>query len=160
MGYNEVVVALMDQPHSWRSLRRFTTILVGAVTLLHLLLAATPLAYHWFAGVSALRPELAMLARQGFWLAVPIPALTVLQSWYQGTILHGRNTRGIPESVTISLIVVSAILLAGIAWGEVIGLYVAIFAFLISALTQTAWLWVRSRPVMHTVRVQDENGMV
>lgn len=156
MGYNEVVVALLDRPGSWRSLRRFAALLAAGVTLFYLLFAATPLAYLWFSGVSALKPELAALARQAFWLALPIPALTVLQSWFQGAILHGRETRGVPESVTISLVVVSAILVAGIAWGQIAGLHVAMFGFAMSSLVQATWLWVRSRHIMRVVRIRDE----
>lgn len=121
----------------------------------HLLLAATPLTLLWFGGVSALSSELTTLARVAFWLALPIPALTVLQSWYQGAILHHRRTRGIPESIAISLVIVAGVLVAGVAWGQVIGLYVGMAALTISTAIQTFWLSVRSRPAIHMVQARD-----
>jgi hypothetical protein len=93
MAYNEVVVALLDEPRSAQSLRRFTGLMTAAVTLLLLLFAATPLSWIWFRDISGLSPELARLAVIGVWLALPMPGLNVLQSWYQGAILHSRRTR-------------------------------------------------------------------
>jgi hypothetical protein len=159
IAYNEVVVALLDEPRSSYSLRRFATLLAMLTTLLLLVVAATPLAPIWFGRVSALTPPLTDLAHQGLWIALLIPGLNVLQSWYQGTILHGRYTRGITEAVAIFLLTSSVILWAGVAWGQTAGLYIGLAAFAVSSLMQTAWLWYRSRPVMRSVQVRDTAGL-
>ncbi|NLE77923.1 MAG: hypothetical protein GX605_14380 [Chloroflexi bacterium] len=156
MAYNEVVVALLDEPGSSGTLRRFTTVLGAAVTALMLVLAATPLARLWFSDVSALPPRLAEMARVGLWLALPLPLLNVLQSWYQGAILHGRRTRGIPEAVVLATGIMIAVLVAGIVWGRAVGLYVGVVGLTAASASQTLWLWVRSRPVMAVVRRRDE----
>ncbi len=101
MAYNEVVVALLDIKGSFFTLRRYTTLLVVVSGTLHLLIAVTPLAKVWFSGVSALSDPLLSLALLGFWLALPIAPLTVFQSWYQGAIVVGKKTRGIPEAMAI-----------------------------------------------------------
>ena len=152
---NEVVVALLDEPKSYPNLKRFTNLLALITTGLLLLLAATPLAGVWFEKISALPPHLTELALIGIWIALPLPALTVLQSWYQGAILHGKRTRGITESVIIYLLTSALILGFGVAWGGMVGLYVGITALTLSVLTQTAWLWVRSRTIMQQVRRRD-----
>jgi hypothetical protein len=148
ISYNEVVVALLDEPRAYNSLRRFTAILSTATTAALLLISATPLSKFWFESVSALSPALAELARSGLWLALPLPALSVLQSWYQGAILHGRRTRGITEAVVIYLCTSAAILISGVLWGQTTGLYIGIAAMSLSVFTQTAWLWRRARPVL------------
>ncbi len=147
-AYNEVVVAMLDEPGARPNLRRFTAFLVASTTALMLAIAATPLAEFWFGRVSALTPPLAMLAHQGLWIALAIPGLTALQSWHQGSLVHSRRTRDIASATVVFLITDSTILWAGVAWGQVTGLYIGLVAFGASMLMQNAWLWQRSRPVM------------
>ncbi len=147
IAFNEVVVALLDEPGARPVLQRFTWILIAGTSAALLLLAATPLSDLWFSVVSALPPDLAALAGIAIWIALPLPALNALQSWYQGQLLHGRRTRGISESVVIFLVVDAAILIAGVMWGGVIGLYVGLVAMVTSMAAQTAWLGVRARRI-------------
>lgn len=148
VGYNEVVVALMDRPRAAAALRRFTAGLTAAVTLLTLAIAATPLAKLWFTYAMGLAPAMATLARQSFWLTVALPGLNVLQSWYQGSIVHSGRTRGVTEAVVIFLVSSTAVLAAGIVWGRTAGLYVGWIGFSGGFLLQTAWLWFRSRSAL------------
>lgn len=148
ISYNEVVVALMDEPEAVSTLRRFAFLLALSVSLLMLLAAVTPLASIWFGRLSALPSRLVPMAVQGLWLALLLPGLNVLQSWYQGVILHSRRTRGITEALAVFLIATAAVLWAGVEWGEVTGLYVGLVAFVVGSLAQVVWLWVRSRPAI------------
>jgi hypothetical protein len=156
MAFNEVVVALLDEPLSLHVLRRFTLWLAAVTTAALFILAATPLSSFWFEGVTALSPSLASLARSSLWVGLFMPALTVFQSWYQGAILNGRRTRGITEAVVIFLTTSAIILTAGVIWGQVTGLYIGLAAFLISSTVQNIWLWYRSRPVFEVVRKRDQ----
>ena len=153
---NEVVIALLDEPGAARSLRRFANSLAGLTTALMLVVAATPLAKIWFEWVSALPPDLAALARAGLWIALPVPGLNAIQSWYYGAVVHSRRTRAITEAVLIYLLVQSGILWAGVAWGRVTGLHVGVVALGASMLAQTLWLWWRSRPALLPLRAGDE----
>jgi len=155
MAYNEVVVALLDEPQSVRALRRFTVILSLSITVLMVVITATPLSTLWFGTVSALAPPLVRMSQQGLWIALLVPAMNVLQSWYQGAILHSRRTRGITESVVVSLIAIGIILWAGVIWGKMPGLYVGLTAYSASMLGQTVWLWFRSRPAMRSFQARD-----
>jgi progressive ankylosis protein len=155
VAYNEVVVALLDQAGSLRSLRRFAGLLAGVTTAALLLLAATPLSRLWFEGVSALPPHLAGLAQAGLWLALPMPLLSVMQSWFQGMILYGRRTRGITEAVAIYLATSAVTLTVGVLWGGVPGLFIGMAALVLSSATQDAWLWLRSRPVFAALRLRE-----
>jgi hypothetical protein len=145
IAFNEVVVALLDEPEARPALRRFTAILIGGTTTVLFVLAATPLSRLWFQGVSALPPDLGNLARAALWLALPMPALSTLQSWYQGQLLHSRRTRGITESVVVFLLVSASVLVSGVAWGAVVGLFVGIAGLVLSTAAQTVWLAVRAR---------------
>jgi len=68
VAYNEVVVAMLEEPGAQVALRRFTGWLAAGTTVLLVVLVGTPLAKLWFEDVSGLRPELAAFARAGLWL--------------------------------------------------------------------------------------------
>jgi hypothetical protein len=157
VAYNEVVVALLEEPQSTQSLRRFSVLLAAGTTLILLAITATPLSGIWFERVSGLEPALAGMAILGMWIALPMPALSVYQSWYQGIILHGRRTKGITEAVVVFLVTCSALLWAGVSWGRITGLYVGLAAFVTAMLVQTVWLWHRSRPAESLVLERDRS---
>lgn len=156
VAYNEVVVALIDRPHSYTNLHRFTWWLGVMSTIALLFTAITPLSILWFERLSALSPQLVIMARQALLFALPLPILSAVQSWYQGVILYGRITRGITEAVIVYLIVAILLFTAGVAWGQMAGLYIGLTVLALSMFAQTAWLWYRSRSVMKTVRQRDE----
>ncbi len=153
IAYNEVVVALLDRPGAHAPLRRFTGLLAGLTTALLLLLAATPLSRLYFAGLSGLAPALAELARPALWLALPVPGLTALHSWFQGQLVNRRRTRGVTEAVALFL-AAAAVLWAGVLWGRVTGLYVAWVAFNLGAVVQAGWLWRRARQAAAPLRAE------
>ncbi len=155
LALNEVVVALLDTPRSSKSLYRFSLILAIATTSALLLIAATPLSDLWFRYISALSPPLALLAQQGIWIAIPLPALSVMQSWFQGTILYGRKTKGITESVAVYLVTSALTLGIGVWLASITGLFVGLTALSLSVATQTLWLWMRSRPVLAHLQERD-----
>jgi len=142
------------------SLHLFAGILAVSLTAFLLLFVMTPLSEIWFGRISALPPHLAELAHTGLWLTLPIPAMTALQSWYQGSIVNSRRTRGITEAVVIYLVVIIALLWAGVVWGQMIGLYVGLAAFTISTGAQTVWLWRRSRLALRAVIARDAASVI
>jgi hypothetical protein len=160
MSYNEVVVARLEDPGAYPDLRRFTRILAGSVTAALVLIAVTPLAGFWFSRISALPPDLATLGRVALWTALPLPALTVLQSWYQGALVHARRTRAVTEAIAINLGVllisfpIAIRLLENRPASPIGGLSVTWAAFAFGNLAQTAWLRYRSRTVMAEARAR------
>jgi hypothetical protein len=146
LAYSEVVVALLERPGAPPTLRRFAWILCSALIAVVLLLAATPLAGWWFGGLMGLRPELTHLAHLALWLGLPLAGARALQSWYQGVVVHARDTRAITESVLIFLLVCASVLLLGVHEGRTPGLLVALLGFSAGRLAETAWMWWRSRP--------------
>ena len=159
IAFNEVVVAVLDQPLASYNLRRFTFLLASGTSLILFLIAATPLASIWFERISALSPQLTELAKTALWFALPLPALNTLQSWYQGAILNSRETRGIPEAVIAFLVVIAVMLQIGIALDRYTGLYVGLAAFSTGSLAQTIWLWWRSRPAMRAIAAQEQQAI-
>jgi hypothetical protein len=159
IAYNEVVVALLDEPRSTHNLRRFATLLAALTTLLLLVIVVTPLATIWLGRVSGLSVALVALAHTSLWIALPIPGLNVLQSWFQGALVHSRSTRGVTEAMAVFLFTTSAILWVGVTQGKTTGLYVGLAAFAVGSLLQTAWLWYRGRPVMRRLDARDASNL-
>jgi len=155
IAFNEVVVAMLDEPGAARGLRRFTLLLAAGATALALLIAAAPLADLWFRRIQALPPDLAALGRPALWLVLPLAALSAVQSWHQGLLLHARRTRGITEAVVIYLVTSGVLLFAAVhvartaAWqrtmGDVPGLHIALATMTLATAAQSVWLWWRSR---------------
>ena len=148
VAYNEVVVAMLDEQGAVPNLRRFMVLLATVTTIAWTLVVFSPVSRFWLERALALTPELSGLAESWLWLLLPLPALAVLQSWYQGILLHARQTRGITEAVVIFLVLNTVILWSGVAWGESSGLFVGLTAFTAGTVAQTLWLWHRSRSVV------------
>ena len=145
VAYNEVMVALLDEPGAYPILRRFRDILIIVSSGLLLLIAGTSISEFWFLRISALSPELVNLSRTALWLALPVPAMSVLHSFYQGILLNSQKTRGITEAVVIFLVVAGTILGLGILWQTQVGITIAWAAFSTGFTAQYVYLWLRSR---------------
>jgi hypothetical protein len=144
-AFNEVVVVLLDRPGMQRELTRFATRLAAGVTLALLLVAATPVGGVWFGTISALPPGLTALAGSGLWLALLLPGLAVVQSLFQGQLVHERRTRAVTEAVLIYLAVTALLLAIAVAHGEIAGLLCGIASITVGGALQAAWLRHRSR---------------
>jgi hypothetical protein len=143
ISYNEVVVALLDRPAAYPRLRRFTIGLGAATTTVLLLTLIPAVGSLWFERVTGLDHSLARVAQLSLVFALPLPAMAVLQSWYQGMILHSRRTRSITESVLVYLAASSLVLAVGVAWGGPQGIFVGVAAVSVGELARTMWLIVR-----------------
>ena len=156
VSLNEVVVALLDHPHSYVRLRRFTIGLSAATTVVLLLCLIPSLGMLYFQRITGLSGPLATVARYSLWLALPMPAMSVLQSWYQGMVLHSRHTRSITESVVVYLLGSVAVLAAGVLWGGAKGIYVGVAALSAGEVVRTVWLRWRGGPARRELRARDQ----
>jgi progressive ankylosis protein len=148
---NEVVVALLGRPGSVVALRKFTLILATTTSTLLLILAATPLSDFWFGTISGLDPELMVLCKIGTLIALLMPAYQALQSWFQGILVHARQTRPVTEAVVIYVLIAITGLWIGANYGSIPGLYFSIGVFVVGGLSQTAWLAFRSRRALRAL---------
>ena len=142
-GLTEVVVAKLDFPKAKDILWRFTIIIMIATTGATLLLMVTPLSDVWLNNLMALPPDLASLGKQALWLALFLPLQTTLISWYQGILVHHKNTRAISEAVTVYLGVIVLVLGIGVVTQRFKGLPVSILAYELAGFIQVLWLHKR-----------------
>lgn len=154
-AYNEVVVALADERRSARALSRFGIVLALLSTGLLGLLMIPPSAEAVFGRLLDLVEPLPHMVWICLFLILPLPAVAVVQSYYQGVILNSRQTRSIPESVGMFLLVATALLVGGVLWGAVTGLYFTVAAFTLGEFLRTLWLWLRSREARRQLRIKE-----
>ena len=145
IAFNEVVVRRAEDPGATRVLASFAWTAGGIMSLIQLVVCATPAATWWFSDLSGLDPELVDLARRSLWWAAPMPLLTFLHSWYQGRLVSAGKTRGVTESVAAFLIAVTLVLVLGVVFPIAPGATMAVIAHVIGAIAQGAWLWFRVR---------------
>ena len=155
VAFSEVVIAMLGKSRSYVALRKFAITLMSAVTVGILLVAATPLGSLWFGKITGLSPDLLKMARAGLWFAVLLPGLSAIQSWFQGIVMHNKRTNAITEAVVLYLVVTVPLLFAGVAWGKVSGIYVALFAMTAGELVRSGWLAWRSREARQSLKVRD-----
>ncbi len=154
MAYKEVVVSLLDRDQPIPALRNFTLFLVGSVTGLLFLTAATPLSTYWFYHLNGLELELIPLARGSLWFSVLIPGLIAMANWYQGLIVYDERTVGIIESMALFLGTVAIGIGFGMWQGMVDGLYIGLGSYTAGRITQVIWLWYRSRDPLRKIRAE------
>ncbi len=154
-AYNEVVVALVERRRSSRPLFRFAVVIAGVATASLAVLTIPAVSTAIFADLIGLAAPLPAMVHKSLYLLLPVPAIAVAQSYFQGMILHSRRTRSITEAVLIFLGVVTVALIAGVLWGGAVGLYVALAAFTFGEFVRTCWLWVRSRDARRAVSERD-----
>jgi len=145
LAMQEVVVALYDRPHFLVPLKQFVTMVSICTSGILFMIAATPLSTLWFERGAALTPELTVLASTALWLMVIFPALSPWESFFQGQFVHRGMTSVITQAVCLYLFGSSILLLAGVLYGQVTGLYVGLAAMLSGLGFQLFWLWRNSR---------------
>ncbi len=147
IAYKETVIALLDEPHALRHLRRFMVILTTGGTALLLLIALTPLAGLWFEKVMALSPTLVALGQRGLILGMFLPTIATLDSWFQGLLMHRRQTRSITEGVILYTVAITTGMGVSMALDRlgapIVGVYAAVIVFQIAWALQVGWLGLK-----------------
>ncbi len=140
IAFNEVVIARCEDPGALNRLHRFAWAWGTVWTALLLAIAVTPLADVWFGPIIGLDTELVDIGRSALWLAVPIPLLTYLQSYWQGLLVHAHRTSAVTGSVGLSLLVIGLVMAIGLVANHWNGLIVAMAAFTAGNIAQTWWV--------------------
>ena len=143
MAYNEVVIGHAADQDSLRALRSFAIVGGMLATLILGLLAFPSVSSLWFGEIIGLPSDLVELGVANVWIAIPIPLMTFLQSYYQGIAVNSHRTRIITESVLIYAIAMTVFVVIGVIWQPPFGITAIIIATTCGNLAQTFWLWFR-----------------
>jgi len=154
VAYNEAVVALLEEPKSFLLLRRFAQITSAIISVLVLLFIFTPVSQFWFSSIANLTPEKVDIARITIALGIPLGWLSIYISFYQGIVVNQERTGVVAEAVSVFILSLVALLVAGVVTKLYKGVYIASAAFMAAHLTQTLWLMWRSRKQRRSLAVE------
>ena len=147
IAYTEVVVALLDRPNGLLKLRRFTVWLSLTLSVPLLVLCTTPLIDIWFERFIGLRPELAGLGKSALWFAVLMPPVTTWCCYFEGLLIHHKRSGAVTEAVVFYIVTLFGFLFFAVKNQSTPGLNAAVCAMTLGGITQTLWLWRRSRGI-------------
>jgi hypothetical protein len=145
VAYNEAVVALLEEPHSFSVLRKFALTTSLAITGLMVVFVLTPLSQFWFSTISNLSVVNVSIARIALALGLSLTFLSMMISFYQGIIVYFEKTKPVAEAVVIFLLSLLLVLILGVLSYSIKGVYVATAAFSLAHLMQALWLMLRSK---------------
>jgi hypothetical protein len=145
VAYNEVMVALLEEPDAKPILKTFARNIALGVTGIILVFVLTPLSRLWLEYIAAMPANLINIGRVALAVAIPLGVLNVYISYFQGFLVHRSTTRGVAEAVVAFLSAMLVILTVGVVTKTIEGIYVATAAFTIAHLIQTVWLGIRSK---------------
>jgi len=110
----EVIIALADRDGALESLRRFVWRLGFLFSGLMLVFVTTPLVDVYLLGFQDAAAEVAVLARRGLLLFLPLPALGLWISWLRGVLIHQHRTRVVNEAMVVLLVTLTSSLVLAV----------------------------------------------
>ena len=150
LSYQEVTIALTGKRfEDVASVSRFALTLGIGASLGLAAVAATPMAGVWFGTISGLTPELVRYAILPALILIPLPGLSVLQSFQRGILVLARQTGPVTWATALEIGVVALgfpLLSAAFGWAGVVS---AVTAFVIGRLGAVLYL---ARPVRRALR--------
>jgi hypothetical protein len=145
IAYQEVAVALSGVDRRRES--TIARVALGLAAAAGLLLGGflfTPLGELWFTRVAGLSPQLTAFALWPARVMALVPALDYLLSLRRALFVLARRTRVITAATAVEVMVIGAVLAAGIGPLDLVGVTAAAAAILAGRVAGNLYLWVRS----------------
>ena len=142
--------ALSKDWDSYVTLRRYTFTIAGAVTLLHIFLAFTPLYDLIVIHVIAVPPEIVEPARLGLMILVPWSAAIAYRRFNYGVLIRFGQSRAVIVGVLTRLGTDVVILSLFYLLGNAPGILMAATTFALSVMAEAIYSGLRVKPVLKT----------
>ncbi len=145
LSYQEAVVALLARGReNYPPVRRFTWYLAGAIGVLFLVTAVTPLSEIWFRVVSGLPAALLPFTAAPVMILFLVPMLATAKSWFRGKLVHERRTGALATAVVLHSIVLFLCVWLGPIFFEIPGALLAAISLIVALAVEAGFLWRRS----------------
>jgi hypothetical protein len=140
--------ALSRGARSYRRLLRFSHVMIGALTALHVLIGFTPLfELIVLRGIGA-PPEVAELGRSAFLVLIPWNAGVGYRRLWQGVLIRHDRTGVVPVTIAVRLAITAAILTIGYSLGGRSGVFVGALALTTGVIAAAVAAYLFARPVI------------
>jgi hypothetical protein len=140
--------ALSRGAHSYRRLLRFSHIMIGGLTAVHVLIAFTPLFDLILLRVIGTPREVAALGRGAFLVLVPWTAAVGYRRLWQGVLIRHDRTGVVPVTIALRLAVTAVILVIGYSLERYSGVFVGAAALTGGVLAAAVAAHLFARPVI------------
>lgn len=138
---------VVDRAH-YRALRKFTVLAALALTMVHALVAFTPvydvLATQWI----QLADEALEPGRLGLQIMLPWSAAIAYRRFQQGVLIRYQRARDVAAGTLIRLVANGSVLVVGVALGTIDGIVVGAVAISTGVLAEAAWAAWRTAAVV------------
>jgi progressive ankylosis protein len=111
----EAVIALASERRLFEPVRSFCRRTGVASSAAFALLAATPLLGLYLRYVAGIPDSLALFVKPAILLAVLLPVINSVHSWFRGLLMYSRKTRVIYWGMGLNLAITAALVFAGVA---------------------------------------------
>lgn len=133
---------------SYRRLLRFSHVLMGCLTALHLLIGLTPLFDLILLRVIGVPAQVAELGRGAFLVITPWSAAVGYRRLWQGVLIRHDRTGVVPVTIALRLAVTAVLLMIGYSLGRYSGLLVGAAALTGGVIAAAAAAYLFARPVV------------
>jgi hypothetical protein len=144
-AYQEVVVALAHHINARPALKRFALLVGSIASLILAVIAITPLNDIWYDVISGLPADLVALAPWPTLIIAPTALLAFTIALQRGLLVHARKTRPITVAVTINVVVLILVMLAGLKFFAVPGIIIAAAAYTLAIAAESSFLSLEAR---------------
>lgn len=132
----QIAIARVKSYAKYLDVRRFMVSMALVTTGLFSLLMIPSVSEWIFGKLIGLDGPVKGMAIAGFPIAIAIPALQAARSFYYGTLISQEVTGGIQTAAFVRIGVLILLLGAGVAYGQLNGLYLALIANIVGDLTE------------------------
>lgn len=140
--------ALSKDWASYQKIRRFMHVLGGGLTVLHFLVAFTPLYDVFATGLMGVPPEILEPGRIGLQIVLPWTWSIAYRRFNQGVLIRAGHSLAVGLGTLIRLAVDGAVLAIGYFLGSVPGIVVASAAIVAGVAAEAVYAGIRVRPVL------------
>jgi len=140
--------ALSKDWASYQKIRRFMHVLGGGLTVLHFLVAFTPLYDVFATGLMGVPPEILEPGRIGLQIVLPWTWSIAYRRFNQGVLIRAGHSLAVGLGTLIRLAVDGAVLAIGYFLGSVPGIVVASAAIVTGVVAEAVYAGIRVRPVL------------
>jgi hypothetical protein len=133
---------------SYRRLLRFSHLLMGGLTVLHLSIGLTPLFDVVMRRIIGAPVEVAELGRSAFLALTPWSASVGYRRLWQGVLIRHDRTGVVPVTIAVRLAVTAVLLLIGYSLGRYSGIFVGAVAISAGVVAAAVAAYLFARPVV------------
>ncbi|MCB9432305.1 MAG: hypothetical protein H6668_10000 [Ardenticatenaceae bacterium] len=114
MALPEATIALLDEPDSFKALRRFSLTVAAVILAVTTLVAFSPLAHLYLYQIQDTDPTIGPIAEAGLVMFLLLPAVTAVVSWLRGVLIFKRATPIVNVGMALNLSTTLLILWLGV----------------------------------------------